>query len=182
MMSRQRHHLVRGLFLSGAIACATVLLAATPAKTNTSDLSASAQRTLDRFYAQNPENRTAVQKAKAVLVFPDIGNASAGGTANEGVLKVGEKTDGVYRITGASGAGQHSAILLFNAKARDRFGGKKEWTVGSDLNVVAGQEGKPPAGAGKEGVLEPVTAYVFDARGPVAHDSLHGAKITRVQW
>jgi len=104
------------------------------------------EETLDLFYAKSGQNRDLVEKEAAVMVLPSVTKAGAGvgGEYGEGELKVGSKTAGDYKVTGASigatlGAARRSEVIVFKtAEARDKFISKKDWTIGADLGVAVG--------------------------------------------
>jgi lipid-binding SYLF domain-containing protein len=183
-MSRYSHGWVMGIFAAAAVAAGAVALAAAE------DLNARVEDTLNRFYSENPHNQELAQKAKAVLVFPEVTKAGAvlGVERGEGELKGGpgdEHTAGYYRLSGVSvgatlGAARHSMVILFNtAEARDKFISRKDWTVGADFGVAVAKHG-----AGREYDTEtlhkPVVAFVFGEKGLIADASLQGAKLTRL--
>jgi lipid-binding SYLF domain-containing protein len=180
-MSRYSHGLITGIVAAATITVSAVALAATE------DLNMRVEDTLNRFYAQNEQNRDLVEKAAAVLVFPSVTKAGAGvgGEYGEGELKVGTKTAGYYKVTGASigatlGAARRSEVIVFKtAEARDKFISKKDWTIGADLGVAVAK-----TGAGREYDTEtlhkPVVAFVFGEKGLIADASIEGAKLTRL--
>lgn len=180
-MTRYSHGLIRGIFAAAAITLSAAALAATE------DLNMRVDDTLNRFYAQNEQNRDLVAKAAAVLVFPSVTKAGAGvgGEYGKGELKVGTETAGYYKVTGASigatlGAARHSEVIVFKTpEARDKFISKKDWTIGADLGVAVAKRG-----AGREYDTEtlhkPVVAFVFGEKGLIADASIEGAKLTRL--
>src|ERR1700675_934917 len=106
-----------------------------------SDLQLRVQATLENFYSQNPSHHELVDKAAAVLVFPEITKAGAGiaGERGHGALLINGSEVGRYTITGASVgatlgvAGRSEVILFMTREARDKFEQSKGWTIGADL-------------------------------------------------
>jgi lipid-binding SYLF domain-containing protein len=180
-MSRYSHGLIRGFLAAVAIGLSAVALAVS------ADLSTRVQDTLDRFYAQSDKHRELAQKAAAILVFPKLTKAGVGvgGEYGEGELRVGDKSAGYYKITGASvgatlGVAQRSEVILFmTPEARDKFISRKDWTIGADLGVAVAKKG-----AGREydneTLSKPVVAFVFGEKGLIADASVEGAKLTRL--
>jgi lipid-binding SYLF domain-containing protein len=180
-MSRYSHGLKRGLLAAVGIGLSAVAFAVTP------DLGTRVQETLDRFYAQSEKNRELAQKAAAVLVFPRITKAGAGvaGKYGEGELRVGDKSAGYYKITGASvgatlGVGERSEVILFmTPEARDKFISRKDWTIGADLGVAVAKKGVGRE-YDNETLSKPVLGFVFGEKGLIADASIEGAKLTRL--
>lgn len=142
--------------------------------------------TLERFYTLNSEHKAMVQKAAAVLVFPDITKAGigVGGEHGDGALQQAGKTVGYYSISGASigltlGVSHHSEVILFNTpQARDKFVNGKDWSIGADAQVAVAKNG---AGGNynTQTMQKPVVAFVFGEKGLMGDASLQGAKISK---
>jgi len=152
-----------------------------------SELQARVQATLEDFYAQNPSHHELVDKAAAVLVFPDVTKAGVGVGAEggRGALLVDGNEVGRYRIKGASvgatlGYANRSEVILFmTQEARDKFERSKGWTIGADVGVAVASKG---AGGqyDTETLKRPILAFVLDEHGLMADVSLQGEKVTRV--
>ena len=143
--------------------------------------------TLDKFYALSDGNKSMVEHASAVLVFPKITKAGAGigGEHGEGALQQNGKTVGYYSTSGASvgltlGVSTHSEVILFNtAEARDKFLNSQNWSIGADTSVAVAKKG---AGGNydTQTLSKPVTAFVFGEKGLMGDVSLAGGKINKI--
>ncbi|HWX80482.1 MAG TPA: YSC84-related protein [Steroidobacteraceae bacterium] len=165
-----------------AVTCSTAIAAV-----KDSDLQPRVQATLENFYSQNPSHRELVDKAAAVLVFPEITKAGAGiaGEGGRGMLLINGSEVGRYTIKGASVgatlgvAGRSEIILFMTREARDKFEQSKGWTIGADLGVAVASKG---AGGqyDTETLKRPIIAFVINEHGLMGDVSLKGEKITRV--
>ncbi|HEV3181249.1 MAG TPA: YSC84-related protein [Steroidobacteraceae bacterium] len=143
--------------------------------------------TLDRFYKLKPENKSLVDHAVAVLVFPDITKAGigVGGEHGDGALLEHGNTSGHYSISGASvgatlGVSHHSEVIIFNTQAaRDKFVNGQDWSIGADASVAVAKTGV--GGNYDTTTLQrPVLAFVFGEKGLMGDASLVGAKISKI--
>jgi lipid-binding SYLF domain-containing protein len=143
--------------------------------------------TLNRFYALKPENKSLVEHAVAVLVFPDITKAGigVGGEHGNGALLEHGNTSGYYSVSGASigatlGVSHHSEVIIFNTQAaRDKFVNGQDWSIGADASVAVAKTGV--GGSYDTTTLQkPVLAFVFGEKGLMGDASLAGAKISKI--
>jgi lipid-binding SYLF domain-containing protein len=143
--------------------------------------------TLSRFYKLKPENKSLVDHAVAVLVFPDITKAGIGlgGEHGDGALLEHGSTTGYYSVSGASigatfGISHHSEVIIFNTQAaRDKFVNGQDWSVGADASVAVAKTG---AGGNYDTTTlqKPVLAFVFGEKGLMGDASLAGGKISKI--
>ncbi len=142
---------------------------------------------LSELYAQVPESRSLVAKARGVLVFPSVIAAGfvIGGAYGQGALLEGGRTNGYYRTaTGSVGwlAGAESKavyVLFMTPEALDRFKSSKGWTVGADASITVINAGVN-ASIDTQTVRHPVIGYVLAKGGLMANLSLDGTKVTRL--
>jgi lipid-binding SYLF domain-containing protein len=102
----RRHFLTR----STATLALLTLIAGCSSEPQTPAESAAKKREIDaavddalvRLYAQSPDSRALVQKARGVLVFPSVVSAGVGigGEYGEGALRAGGRTVGYYQTSG----------------------------------------------------------------------------------
>jgi len=152
------------------------------------ELDASAAKTLQHFYALNPENQKLVNRAAGVLVFSHVTKAGAGvaGEFGEGVLLLKGETVNYYSVGSASigltlGIAKHSEIILFMTReALTRFTASDGWSVGADTAVAVVSEG---AGGQYDSAVvgKPILGFIFGEKGLLADVSLEGSKITKIK-
>lgn len=142
---------------------------------------------LERLREHSPEAGGLVDKAHAVLVFPDVVKMGfgVGGEYGEGALQIGGVTQAYYVIAGVSfgleaGAEYKSEVILFmTEEALRKFRNSSGWQVGVDGAVVLAKEGVEGA-FDTLNSKEPVLGFIFSNRGLIFNLSLDGAKITRI--
>ena len=182
-----------------ASACATTLLLGACSSTitnNSASSSPAAQRqsidaqvnnAMSSLYAQVPDARDVVAKAKGVLVFPSVVSAGfvVGGSYGQGALREGGAITGYYSITSASvgwlaGANSKALYLAFmTQEALDKFKASNGWTAGVDANVTA----VTVAANGSidlRAIREPVVSFTLSNGGLMANLSVEGTKITKL--
>lgn len=142
---------------------------------------------IERFYKQVQGSRELAQKAKGMLVMPNVvkGAFIIGGEYGEGALRIGGKTVDYYNIVAGSvgfqiGGQSKDIILLFMTdEALKQFRASKGWEAGVDGNVAL-----ITVGAGERvdttTAKEPILCFVFDTKGLIADISLKGAKISKL--
>jgi lipid-binding SYLF domain-containing protein len=143
--------------------------------------------TLNRFYTLRPENKSLVDHAVAVLVFPDITKAGigVGGEHGDGALLEHGSTSGYYSNSGVSvgatlGVSHHSEVIVFNTQtARDKFVNGQDWSIGADASVAVAKTG---VGGNYDTTTlqKPVVAFVFGEKGLMGDASLAGGKISKI--
>lgn len=151
------------------------------------ELNASGQAALNRLYAQSPRAVRYRRDAHAILVFPKIVKAGfmIGGQGGEGVLFVGGKPAGYYKIGAASfglqAGGQSFSYALFfmNDKALDYLRKSDGWAIGSGPSVVVVDKGKAMSTTTTT-LSEDVYAFPFGQKGLMAGLGLEGSKISRI--
>jgi lipid-binding SYLF domain-containing protein len=151
------------------------------------EIDASVEVSIERFYKQVKGASELAQKAKGMLVMPNVVKAAfiVGGEYGEGALRIGGKTVDYYNTVAGSigfsiGGESKDIILLFMTdEALNTFRASKGWEAGVDGNVALISVG---AGERVDTTTsnEPILGFVFDAKGLIADVSLKGAKFSKV--
>jgi lipid-binding SYLF domain-containing protein len=142
---------------------------------------------LARLYAQDPQARELVAKARGTLVFPSVVSAGfvVGGSYGQGALRVHGHTSEYYSTAAGSvgllaGAESKSVFLLFMTdEALAKFRASKGWTIGADASVTlvnVGADARIDSANAKQAVI----GYVLTKGGLMADLSLEGTKITPI--
>ena len=172
-----------------------LLVAAALALMNAPDAVAASRQELSRdgisalqsLYAKNPAARRLGDKAKAVLVFPNIVKAGFlfGGQIGEGVLLKNGKPTAYYNSVAAS-YGLQAGVQVFGyalffmndgALAYLNSSGGFELGVGPSIVVVDEGMGKSITSTT---ITQDVYAFIFDQKGLMAGLGIQGSKITRI--
>lgn len=151
-------------------------------------LNADGKAALSRLYAQSPRAAKFGRSARAILVFPKIVKAGLmiGGQGGEGVLFVGGRPAGYYKIGAASfglQAGGQSfsyALFLMNDKALTYLRKSDGWAIGSGPSVVVVDKGAAMSTTSTT-LAKDVYAFPFGQKGLMAGLGLEGSKITRIK-
>src|SRR6266581_4680143 len=141
---------------------------------------------LKALYESSPTAKALSEKAKAVLVFPDIVKAGfiIGGQGGDGALYKHGKAAGYYNIAAASvglQAGAQSfafAVFFMTDKELKAFETGKGWEIGVGPSVVFIDQGAAKdinTLTAKSGIY----AIIFDQKGLMAGVGLQGSKITK---
>jgi lipid-binding SYLF domain-containing protein len=151
------------------------------------EIDASVDVSIERFYKQVQGAGELAQKAKGMLVMPNVVKAAfiVGGEYGEGALRIGGKSVDYYNTVAGSvgfsiGGQSKDIILLFMTdEALNTFRASKGWEAGVDGNVALISVG---AGERVDTTTsnEPILGFVFDAKGLIADISLKGAKFSKV--
>ena len=152
------------------------------------ELDAQADAALDRFYKQVKDGKEVAQKAKGLLIMPNVkkGAFIVGGEYGRGTLRIGGKTVDYYSMMSGSvgfqiGGEAKDIIIAFNSSdALQKFRDSKGWEAGVDGNVALISKG-----AGESTVTamakDPIVAFVFDVKGLMADMSIKGAKFNKLE-
>lgn len=142
---------------------------------------------LKSLYASSPVARALGEKARGILVFPNVTKAGfvVGGQTGDGVLLVGGKLSGHYNTSAVSvglqaGVQSFAYVLFFmtDAVLRD-FQSSRNFQIGVGPSIVV-----VDAGMAKDvntlTMNSQVYAVIFDQRGLMAGVGLQGSRITRI--
>ena len=166
-----------GFFLTSAVQ------AATPA-----DLDKDSQQALQTLYKINTVAASMAQKAKAILIFPNVVKAGLvfGAAYGEGVLLKGGKTDGYFNsVTGSWGlqAGAQSyayVVFLMTDSAVTYVRETHGWEIGVGPTVVLVDEGAAK-NLSSSSLQDDAYAFIFSQQGLMAGVSIEGTKISRIK-
>lgn len=172
--------LAAGVLLSG------MLMTAVQAQT-AADLHNEAEEALDLLYSTNQVAADFGDRAKAVLVFPNIVKAGLvfGGAYGEGVLLREGATPQYYNsFTGSWGlqAGAQSygyAVFLMTDEALEYLDDTAGWELGVGPTVVVMDEGAA-ANVSTTSIQDDAYAFIFNQQGLMAGVSVEGTKVTRI--
>ncbi len=142
---------------------------------------------LDKFKNEITGGEQFVDRAKGILVFPEVVKAGfgIGGEYGEGALLINRNTIDYYNTVAASfgfqlGAQLKTIILVFlKDNALDKFRNSSGWEAGVDGSVALIE-----LGVGKDintiNIEEPIVGFVFSNKGLMYNLTLEGSKITRL--
>ena len=151
------------------------------------DLDRDGTRALQTLYAQNPAARRLGEKARAVLVFPNIVKAGFlfGGQIGEGVLLKGGKPAAYYNSVAVSYGLQAGvqffgyALFFMNDQALAYLDRSDGWEVGVGPSIVVVDSGIAKTLTSST-LTQDVYAFIFDQKGLMAGIGIQGSKITRI--
>ncbi|ANN76027.1 YSC84-related protein [Bordetella flabilis] len=180
--------------LPAAMLLATALAACTTtgdkasgsASTKRQELNSGADATLSRLYNSVPGSREMASNAKGMLVFPSVltGGFVVGAEYGQGVLRVGNATQGYYSLASGSvgwqlGAQSKAVVIMFmTPEALDKFRNSNGWSAGADASVAVakiGANGSVDTTTARQSVV----AFVMTNAGLMANLTLEGTKITK---
>ena len=149
---------------------------------------ADAHAALQKLYASEPVAKMIGEKAKAILVFPNIVKAGfiVGGQYGEGVLMKDGKIVAHYNSVAASyglQAGVQSfgyALFLMNDKALEYLDSSNGWELGVGPSIVIVDKGKAKSLTTLT-LKDDVYAFIFNQQGLMAGLGLQGSKITKLE-
>jgi lipid-binding SYLF domain-containing protein len=183
MMKRMR--MQAGILLLAAI---VVSLSAPLALAASRDqLVRDANRALKDLYANNSAAKLLGEKAKGILVFPNIVKAGFmfGGQVGDGVLTKKGKRAGYYNSMAASYGLQAGlqvfgyALFFMNDAALAYLDKSDGWEIGVGPSIVV-----VDTGVGKSltstTITQDVYAFIFSQKGLMAGMGIQGSKITRL--
>ena len=161
----------------------------TPAQSSAKrqEIDAAVDATLTRLYAETPGSRELLQKARGVLVFPNVlaAGAGIGGEYGEGALREAGRTVDYYQTTSGSvgatlGAQSKAVIIAFMTDpAYQQFRNSSGWTAGADASVALLK-----TGAGGQidtsTATQPVVGFVLTNSGLMFNLSLEGTKVSKL--
>ena len=166
----------------------TVTITANPAMAaSAAEINRSVDAALASLHASVPETRQLANRAKAVLVFPNILKAGFlfGAQYGEGALRVRGKTAGYYNTAAASyglQAGVQAfgyALFFMSDSARDYLSKSGGFELGTGPSIVVLDAGTARALTSTT-MQNDIYAVFFDQRGLMAGLGLQGSKISRM--
>jgi lipid-binding SYLF domain-containing protein len=186
MISIQRS--LRNFLLVSAAALSLVSVSGAAFAASAEDLDKNAVQALQDLYKTNPAAEAVGNKARAILIFPNIVKAGLvfGGSYGEGVLLKGMKPSGYYNSVSASWGWQAGAqsysyvVFLMNDKAVRYLDKSKGWEIGVGPTVVMVNEGVAK-NMSSSTLKDDAYAFIFDQQGLMASLSIEGTKISRIK-
>ncbi len=151
------------------------------------EIDSQVDQALAKLHSSTPATVDLTDKAKGVLVFPNIVKAGfgIGGQFGEGALRVNGATTGYYNTVAASigwqiGAQSYSQVLFFMTDdAMNYLDSSEGFEVGVDANAVLATVGA--GGDLSSSTLQaPIIAFVFGQQGLMAGITIEGSKITKI--
>ncbi len=142
---------------------------------------------LGALYNATPSAKPLAEKAKGILIFPNIVKAGfiVGAQYGDGALLKGGRTVGYYNIVAASyglQAGLQSfayAMLFMTDSGMNYLQNSAGFEVGVGPSIVVLDEGMAKS-LTTETMRDDVYAFVFGQQGLMAGAGLQGSKITRI--
>lgn len=152
------------------------------------DIAQSAASALARLYADEPKMRALGERAKAILVFPEIVKAGflIGGQTGNGALLVHGNATGYYEISSVSfglqaGAQAFSYALFFMTDAALQYLETSQgWSIGTGPSIVLIDKGAAVSVTSAT-LTQDIYAVPFGQKGLMAGLSLKGSKISRIR-
>ncbi len=143
---------------------------------------------LKALYRTSPAAKMLSEKAKAILVFPNIVKAGflVGAQYGEGVLRKGGKTAGYYNsVAGSYGlqAGVQAygyAMFLMTDSALEYLDKSSGWELGVGPSIVVVDKGMGKSLTSTT-LKEDVYAFIFNQKGLMAGIGIQGSKITKIE-
>lgn len=190
MMNRRKFVTIpAALIMTAALAaCTTTGNHATGSNTNKrQELNSGADTTLSRLYSSVPGSREMGNRAKGILVFPNVLAAGFmfGAEYGQGVLQVGGAPSGYYSTTTGSfglqaGAQSKAVIIMFMTQGElDKFRNSSGWTAGADASVALAKIGANGA-VDTQTARQAVVAFVLTNAGLMANLTVEGTKINKL--
>jgi len=175
------------LAMSLILASSVGMLSESASAATAAELNADGKAALNRLYAQSARAKRYARDAHGILVFPKIVKAGfmIGGQGGEGVLFMGGKPAGYYKIAAASfgfQAGGQSfsyALFLMNDAALRYLRKSDGWAIGSGPSVVVVDKGVAKSTTSTT-IAKDVYAFPFGQKGLMGGLGLEGSKITPI--
>jgi lipid-binding SYLF domain-containing protein len=175
------------LWRAVTLAAVASLVAAPVNAASKLELDREGPQALKSLYASNSAAKLLGQKAKAVLVFPNMLKAGFlfGGQIGEGVLLKGGRPTAYYNSVAASyglqaGAQKFGYALFFmNQEALGYLDSSGGWEVGVGPSIVVVDEGVAKSITSTT-ITQDVYAFIFDQKGLMGGLGVQGSKITKI--
>lgn len=176
------------VFLIAALALSATFISGRANAVTEEELNKNAAASLQALYQTNPAAKAVSERARAVLVFPNIVKAGFvfGGSYGEGVLTKGGAFAGYYNTVSGSWGWQAGAesygyvLFLMNDKAVRYLDKTKGWEIGVGPNVVVVNEGVAK-NLSSTTMKDDAYAFIFDQKGLMLSVSIEGTKISRIK-
>ena len=175
--------------LAAAVATALIVTHAHGAQAaSAEEIERGANAALENLFATTPGARELAEKAKGVLVFPEIvkGGFIFAGQYGDGVLRKRGRTAGFYRSFAASygfqaGIQTFGYVLFFMDDASLRYLNESAgWELGVGPSIVILDQGMAK-NLSTTTLQKGVYSFIFNQQGLMAGIGIQGTKITRIQ-
>ena len=175
--------LIAAFLVTGAF-----MLVTTSGMSAANELESESKAALQKLYSESQDAKIFGQKAKAVLVFPQIIKAGllVGGQTGNGTLFKGDKSVGHYNSSALSYGLQAGvqwygyAMFLMDDAAVDYLDASDGWELGSGPSVVVWDQGAA-ASMSSTTLQEDAVVFIFGQEGLMAGLGIQGTKITEIQ-
>ncbi len=175
------------VLLTIAMALAFLLVSPAARAATASEIDQKATAALSTLLQGTPGAKSLADKAKAILIFPEIlkGGFVVGGQVGDGVLRKGGKSAGYYRSLAASyglqaGIQKFGYVLMFldddSLSFLDKSAG---WELGTGPSIVVVDKGMGK-NLSTTTLQKGVYAFIFEQKGLMAGIGLQGTKITKI--
>ncbi|MEM7224544.1 MAG: lipid-binding SYLF domain-containing protein [Pseudomonadota bacterium] len=176
--------LIAALLVTGAV----MLVTTSGMSAAANELESESKAALQKLYSESEDAKVIGQKAKAVLVFPQIIKAGllVGGQTGNGTLFKGGKSIGHYNSSALSYGLQAGvqwygyAMFLMDDAAVDYLDASDGWELGSGPSVVVWDQGAA-ASMSSTTLQEDAVVFIFGQEGLMAGLGIQGTKITEIQ-
>jgi lipid-binding SYLF domain-containing protein len=175
------------LITAGAATMWMMLQAGASQAATAREINQGATAALEHLYATSPGARALADKAKAILVFPEIvkGGFIVAGQYGDGVLRERGRTVAYYRSVAASYGYQAGietfsyALFFLDDESLSYLKKSDGWEVGTGPTIVIADEGFAK-NLSTTTLQKGVYAFIFGQEGLMAGIGLQGTKITRI--
>jgi lipid-binding SYLF domain-containing protein len=187
MKYMKRHSKLLTTITLHVMTIATILSVQVANAASATEINIKANSALRAFKQEVAGGSQFLDKAKAVLIFPDVIKAGfgIGGEYGEGVLRAAGKTVAYYNTASASlgfqvGGQIKSVVIVFlEQQALANFRRSDGWKVGVDGSVAVIEWG-----LGEDintlDIGDPVVGFVFNNKGLMYNLTIEGSKITQI--
>ena len=170
-----------------SVAMWSMLHAGTAQAASAAEIDRGATAALENLYSTSPGARALADKAKAILVFPEIvkGGFIVAGQYGDGGLRKGGKTVAYYRSLAASYGFQAGiqtfgyALFFLDQESLSYLAKSGGWELGVGPSIVIVDEGIAK-NLSTTTLQKGVYAFFFDEKGLMAGIGLQGTKITPI--
>ena len=183
-MCKPTLEIVRGLL---ALGMSVVLFTSSAWAASTAEIDIEVDAALERFYNEVGGGKDFAEKAKGMLVFPNVVKAGfgIGGEYGEGALRMDGNTMEYYSTAAVSvgfqiGIQSKTVILAFmQDDALQKFRDSSGWEAGVDGSVALIKVG---AGGSIDttNIEEPIVGFVLTNKGLMYNLTLKGSKFTKL--
>ena len=152
------------------------------------EINRDAKQALEQLYSESPSAKVMGEKAKAILVFPDIvkGGFIVGGQYGEGAMFINGKVSGHYNTVQASwglqaGVKKYAYVLFLMSEDTLNWVNKSDgWEVGIGPSITVVDVGAAKS-ATTTTLQSDIYAFFFNPRGLMGGLGLQGTKITKIE-